>query len=206
MRLQKWAKQTLKKFVISCIDGALISLVWAHSVLMVSTVQAQTFPQSRIDSPLEKSSELKFGRVFVAFGNVDKQQARLIFYKVGASHLNGGITVYFNGSYHTTLASNAFSALCTSPGVVHLAIKPVMVGGQITDDEGSSSAMEIQGGRKHYVRLTADQSIQALERVSEQAALTDLVTATEQIHTLSRVTPVQACHSPPALTEPPSAP
>lgn len=206
MRYKKWAKTTLKKIAILCIDLGLVSLFWAHLVVTVAVAQAQTFHQSRMDSTVEKSNSLKLGNVFVATGNVDKQQASLIFYKVKSPHYKGAITVYVNGMYHTTLASNAFSALCVSPGLVNLMIKPVMVGGHVIDDESRFSVIEIQGGRHHYARVSEAKGVQALQMVSEQVALTELVTAKDQIHTLSRVTPVQVCRSAPAQSVTQSVP
>ncbi|WP_158272890.1 OmpA family protein [Limnohabitans sp. T6-5] len=119
----------------------------------------------------------------------------MIFYRSATSNFKGGATVYFNGMYHATLARNAYTSLCVSPGIGTVGIKAVMVGAPSKTNLDSTSALEMQGGRNQYIRVIEDQNIQVIQPVKEQEALAELTTSRAQIHTLSRVVPVQTCNS-----------
>ena len=188
-------KASKKSTIFSMLHFALGPLFVIHGVLMSSWAHAQLSPETGISRADSKTHPLELGNPFEMPGPVDKQKTRLIFYRSAASNYKGGTTVYFNGMYHATLSRNVYSSLCVSPGIGSIGIKAVMVGAPSKTSLDSTSAVEMQGGRNHYIRVIEDQNIQVIQTVKEQEALAELTTSREQIHTLSRVVPVQMCNS-----------
>lgn len=185
-------------YVASC------ALLLAQGVFTMPVAHAQTASTPKLTGVNENSGVFELGDAFAPPSAVDKQQTRLIFYRASTSSFKGSASIYFNGMYHTSLARNAFSSLCASPGLANLGVKPVMVGRQVKDNFDSINALDLQGGRNHYVRLVEDRSIKVLQPVSEPEALAELAATREQIHTLSRVTPAQVCRNAGAQTSRPN--
>jgi OOP family OmpA-OmpF porin len=193
---KKYLLKTPKKSTrFSVLYFALAPLFVIHGVLMVSWAHAQMSPATSISRADSKTHPLELGNPFEMPGPVDKQKTRLIFYRSATSNFKGGSTVYFNGMYHATLSRNAYTSLCVSPGVGTIGIKAVMVGAPSKTSLDSNTAVEMQGGYNQYIRVIEDQNIQVIQTVKEQEALAELTASRAQIHTLSRVVPVQMCNS-----------
>lgn len=185
---------------------ALFAALMVHGVWLATSAHAQNTTPPGLSVGADNTGVFELGDAFVAPGSLDKQQTRLIVYRASTSSFKGSASIYFNGMYHATLARSAFSSLCASPGLVNLGVKPVMVGRQVKDGYDSISALELQGGRNHYVRVVEDRSVKVLQPVSEPEALAELAATREQIHTISRVTPAQVCRSAAPAAPRPSEP
>jgi len=183
-----------KASIFSLIQMALGPMIVIHAVLASSWSYAQTSPAASISPTDSTTNPFELGNAFETPGPVDKQRTRLIFYRSPTSHFKGGATVYFNGMYHATLSRNAYTSLCVSPGIGTVGIKSVMVGTPSKTILDSITALEMQGGHNQYIRVIEASNSQVIQPVEEQEALAELTTSRAQIHTLSRVVPVQKCN------------
>jgi OOP family OmpA-OmpF porin len=190
--LLKMPKKSTGYSILPIVLGLLLVIL---GVLTSSWVHAQMPPAPSISRADSTSHPFEKGNAFETPGPVDKQKTRLIFYRSGTANFKGGTTVYFNGMYQATLSRNTYTSLCVSPGIGTVGIKAVMVGAPSKTSLDSTSAVEMQGGRNQYIRVIEDQNIQLIQTVTEQEALAELTTSQAQIHTLSRVVPVQMCNS-----------
>ncbi len=175
---------------------ALCTMLLASGSVLTQVARAQSvLAASRVSAPDAKPSVFELGNAFEAPGNVDKQKTRLIFYRPSSSSFKGVASVYYNGMYHATLARNTFTILCVSSGIANIGVKPVVLGLPVKAGIDSISSVELQDGKNQYIRVIEDRNIKMFQSVDEPVALAEMATSREQIHTLSRVSPVLICSS-----------
>jgi outer membrane protein OmpA-like peptidoglycan-associated protein len=146
------------------------------------------------------SADGKFGRfevgsLFKAPANLVGQQSRMIFYRTNTSDFKGAPTINFSGMYHPTLPRNAFSRLCASPWVANVEVKSITAAARNKPSLESVSAMTLKVGSNQYMRVVENQGLKVLQFVVEQEAFAELSKSHEQVHTISRITPAQACRT-----------
>ncbi|WP_090142916.1 OmpA family protein [Limnohabitans sp. DM1] len=198
-------KTFMKNSCFSSLYVAFRALFCIQVALMVPWSHAQSASSNNTGAD-GKFGGFEVGSVFKIPASVVEQQSRMIFYRPNTSDFKGAATIYFNGMYHATLPRNAYTSLCASPGVVNVGVISVMAAGQNNASLESISAIALQGGRNHYLRVVEDQGLKVLQLVSEQEALAELASSREQIHTISRVTPAQACRTALAQAQAQAAP
>lgn len=195
MNISNLNNKQKKNSLYGCVHALVGALLLTCGVVMTPWTHAQNASEAKASAAETKLNVLELGNVFEVPGQVDPQKTRLIFYRSSASNFKGAATIYFNGMYHASLGHNTYTTLCASPGTANIGVKPVVVGGPIKTSLDSISSVDLQGGRNQYLRVMEDRNIKVFQPVKEQEAIAELATSQEQIHTISRVTPVEVCTS-----------
>lgn len=183
-----------------------IPVAWATvGLLLAGTVQAQqrsgAEPQAVIESPSVAGGVARIqvlGGPFAATAPVVASQARIVMYRL-ADGRPGATSVFVDNRYHTSLVAGGWSALCYSSGEAQVAVRQVeAVTSAAKDRYDTVSALNLQPGQTHYLRVGEIEGRPVLHPVASAQALQDIVTTREQQHTVSRV--AQACKEGPPLT------
>ncbi len=191
-------------FVLKLNSFSLVFLMFLGAGITQSAIAQSAPAVSSVSTSDARPSVFELGNAFETPGNVNKQKTRLIFYRPSSSSFKGAATVYYNGMYHATLVRNTFTSLCVSTGVANIGLKPVVVGLPAKAGIDSIRPVELQDGKNQYIRVVEDRNVKVFQSVDEPVALAEMATSREQIHTLSRITPVQTCNSNPDQRAAPS--
>lgn len=140
------------------------------------------------------------GGTFVAPGPVSASQSRVVVYRRADSRLPGASSVFVDGRYHTSLVAGAWSDLCYRSAAVELGARQMQVGSRYKDLMDSITALNLEPGQTHYLRVQDANGRPVLQPVQSVQALQELAGLREQRHTISRV--AQACVSSPAVVPP----
>lgn len=143
------------------------------------------------------------GGAFVAPAPVSAGQSRVVVYRHAGGRLPGASSVFVDGRYHTSLVAGAWSALCYPASAVELGARQMQVGSRSKDLMDSITALNLEPGQTHYLRVDESDARPVLQPVKSAQALQELATIREQKHTISRV--AQACVSAPAVAAAPAA-
>ncbi|MFM8691597.1 MAG: OmpA family protein [Limnohabitans sp.] len=131
------------------------------------------------------------GERYAQLPGVAGSQSRLVVYRIADGQL--GVTgIFVNDRYHGSLVPGAWSQLCVSSGAVELATRQTQAAERPARDlYDAISALTLQGGQVHYLRVDMDGGRAVLRPVVLAQALQELVDLREQVHTVSRA--AQAC-------------
>lgn len=143
------------------------------------------------------------GGEFVVPGPVSASQSRVVLYRRADSRLPGASSVFVDERYHASLVAGAWSALCYPSSAVELGARQMQVGSRSKDPMDSITALTLEPGQTHYVRVEASNGRPVLQPVQSAQALQELASMREQKHTISRV--AQACVSAPPVAAAPAA-
>lgn len=147
------------------------------------------------------------GKAFTSPYPIGADQSRIMLYRTEPSRLSGATSVFVDGRYHTSLVTGAWSALCYRSGAAELGARQMQVGSRPKDLADSITAVQLQGGQTHYLRVQEEQGRPVLQPVPAAQAHQEMVQFKEQVHTVSRV--AQACRegvAPAAVAQPGNAP
>lgn len=132
------------------------------------------------------------GQVFTSPYPIGADQSRIMLYRAAASPgLGGATSVFVDGRYHTSLVPGAWSALCYRIGAAEIGARQMLVGAAPKDRLDTITALQLQGGQTHYLRVQEEQGRPVLQPVSAAQAHQEMSLFKEQVHTVSRV--AQAC-------------
>jgi len=162
-------------------------VAWTHGALLISclwsgVVQAQ---EARIDA---------FGAAFNQPEVAAPSQTRIYAFRATEAISPSPINLYLNGRYHASLLRGGFTEFCLSPG--RLTLQSAL------DDAGQlhlgktlpGQALEVQGGRTMYLRVSEAAGRQTqMQVMPELQALPELRRTRRQQHTVSRAPEVQNC-------------
>jgi OOP family OmpA-OmpF porin len=134
------------------------------------------------------------GDAYVASATVPADKSSLVVYRNPNAQQQSVMTVYINGSYHTSLMQAGFSKVCLAETNldVRTRLRPVNQPVNIALDKNVS--LTISKGQTQYVRVAelADGNTQ-MEVVSAKVAGNELKKTREQMHALSRVEGASPC-------------
>jgi len=138
------------------------------------------------------------GGSFAQGAPVVSSQSRLVLYRL-EDNRPGATSVFVNDRYHTSLVSGGWSQLCYSSGPVELGARQMeAVTRMAKDPYDAISAMNLQPGQTHYLRVSDINGLPVLRPVASIQALQEIASTREQQHTVSRV--AQVCKEAPVLT------
>ena len=137
------------------------------------------------------------GGAFVAPGPVSASQSRVVVYRRADSRLPGATSVFVDERYHASLVAGAWSALCYRAAPVELGARQMQVGSRHKDLMDSITALNLEPGQTHYLRVQDGNDRPVLQPVQTAQALQELAGTREQKHTISRV--AQECVAAPAV-------
>jgi OOP family OmpA-OmpF porin len=164
---------------------------WALPTLLMGlcTVGAQTSAPNGGILPLAEHFNLGTG---VAAG-----QSRVIFYRPTHAPTRGAITVLVNAQYHASLVAGGYTYLCLTPGLTELGVRQMDVELRPNKDGiDAISSIDLRSGQTYFMRMDEQQGKRIFLRpVSAEQAMPELAATKLQVHTVSRVTPVQNCRT-----------
>jgi outer membrane protein OmpA-like peptidoglycan-associated protein len=158
-----------------------------------STVERTVVNAERLES---------LGGAFVTPDPVSASQSRVVVYRRADSRLPGASSVFVDGRYHTSLVAGAWSALCYRSAPVELGARQTQVGSRHKDLMDTITALNLEPGQTHYLRVQDSNARPVLQPVQTAQALQELAGTREQKHTISRV--AQECVAAPAVAAPAS--
>lgn len=128
---------------------------------------------------------------------VAQGQSRIIFYRPVNAPTRGAISILVNEQYHASLIAGGYTFLCVTPGVSELGVRQMDVELRPNKDGiDAISAIDLKSGQTYYLRVEEQQGRRIFLRpVVASQALPELASTRMQIHTVSRVTPVQSCRT-----------
>lgn len=129
-----------------------------------------------------------------ASASITNTQSRLVVYRNPNAKQQSVMTVFINGSYHTSLMQSGFTKIClTEPAIqVRTRLRPVNQAVNVEQDKNVS--LLVHKGQTQYVRVAEmpDGTTQ-MDVVSAKVAGTELQHTREQMHALSRVEAATPC-------------
>lgn len=133
------------------------------------------------------------GSAWRASSALGAEQSRILVYRSQGDALAGATSVFVNGEYHTSLVPGAYSELCYAPAGVEIGARQMKAGGRPKDLVDSISALTLQPGQTHYLKVTEQAGRPVMQPVAESVARQELSGLRLQLHTVSRVDRAQAC-------------
>jgi OOP family OmpA-OmpF porin len=124
-------------------------------------------------------------------------QSRVIFYRPQNAPTRGAISVLVNEQYHASLIAGGYSFICLTPGQVELGVRQMDVELRPNKDGlDAISAIDLKSGQTYYMKVDEQQGRRIFLRpVAVSLALQELASTRLQVHTVSRVKPVQECRT-----------
>jgi outer membrane protein OmpA-like peptidoglycan-associated protein len=201
---QDFDMNQLKVWSFRHVPHALLALmclaapVWAQTTTS-SGVQSTTSAANKT-TPKETAATNKYGvgrpmgDVYAASTTVPSDQSRLVVYRNPNAKQQSVMTVYVNGSYHTSLMQAGFSKICLPDPSIHVRTRLRPVNQPVNVEQDKTVSLMVNKGQTQYVRVTelADGASQ-MELVTAKVAATELPKTREQMHALSRVEGASTC-------------
>lgn len=133
-------------------------------------------------------------------------QSRIVVYRRPDSALSGATSVFIDGQYHTSLVPGGYSELCYAPGAVEVGARQARVGRKPKDPMDTISALTLQPGQTHYLRMTEHSGAPVMQPVAAATAQQEATGLRYQVHTISRVSKAQTCSETAMAATPVQAP
>lgn len=127
------------------------------------------------------------GERFAQLPAVATSQSRIVLYRLDDSR-SGATSVFVNDRYHASLVPGAWSQLCYRTGPVEIATRQMDAATRPAKDRYDAiSAITLQGGQVHYLRVSEANNRPVLRPVPAAQALQEISATRLQLHTVSRV-------------------
>ena len=138
------------------------------------------------------------GGTFTQGAPVVSSQSRIVLYRLEDKR-PGATSIFVDNRYHASLVSGAWSQLCYSSGPAELGARQMEAATRAAKDPYDAiSALSLQPGQTHYLRVHDINGRPVLRPVLSSQALQEIGSTREQQHTVSRV--AQICKEGPPLT------
>lgn len=138
------------------------------------------------------------GGQFVQNAPVVSSQSRIVLYRPDDGR-PGATSIFVDDRYHTSLVPGAWSQLCYNSGQAEVSVRQMeAVTRTAKDHYDGISALNLQPGQTHYLRVNDINGRPVLRPVVSTQALQEIASTREQQHTVSRV--AQVCKEGPPLT------
>lgn len=194
----------LRSLMRMCATTGLLALVCASGIALAQAGRSPSYietQQAGVNARIEV-----LGQAFTSPYPIGADQSRIMLYRTTQGRLSGATSVFVDGRYHTSLVPGAWSALCYRSGAAELGARQMQVGSRPKDLADSITAVQLQGGQTHYLRVQEEQGRPVLQPVPAAQAHQEMSQFKEQVHTVSRV--AQACRegvAPGAVAQPGNA-
>lgn len=199
---------SLRQRMYRCAQLAILALLGASTAALAQGSRSSTYietQQAGVNARIEV-----LGQTFTSPYPIGADQSRIMLYRTAQGRLGGATSVFVDGRYHTSLVTGAWSALCYRSGAAELGARQMQVGSRPKDLADSITAVQLQGGQTHYLRVQEEQGRPVLQPVPAAQAHQEMSQFKEQVHTVSRVAqacregvaPVQAANAPHRITLP----
>ncbi len=134
------------------------------------------------------------GDAYAAAAVSPGNKSRLVVYRNPNAQQQSVMTLYINGSYHTSLMQAGFSKICLTEPSIHVRSRLRPVNQAVNPELDKSVSLTVPKGQTQYVRVaeSTDGTTQ-LEVVTARVASQDLPKTREQMHALSRVEAATPC-------------
>ena len=172
-----------------CAAASCLALLFASSAALAQASRSPSYietQQAGVNARIEV-----LGQAFTSPYPIGADQSRIMLYRPAASRLSGATSVFVDDRYHTSLVPGAWSALCYRSGTTQIGARQMRVGSHPKDLADSITALQLQGGQTHYLRVQEEQGRPVLQPVPAAQAHQEMSQFKEQVHTVSRV--AQAC-------------
>lgn len=127
------------------------------------------------------------GERFVRLPAVANNQSRIVVYRLPDNRA-GATSVFVNDRYHASLVPGAWSQLCYSTGPAEISARQMEAATRPAKDRYDTiSAINLQPGQVHYLRVSDANNRPVLHPVPAAQALQEIANTRLQLHTVSRV-------------------
>jgi len=168
---------------------ALACLSWAHAQVPAISNRYPAVIESSSGGVNSRIDVL--GQRIAQLPAVAADQSRIVLYRLDDGR-SGATSIFVNTRYHTSLVPGAWSQLCYRSGPVELATRQMQAVDQPARDRFDAvSALPLQSGQVHYLRVDMRGAQPVLTPVAPAQAQQEMANTREQLHTVSRV--AQAC-------------
>jgi outer membrane protein OmpA-like peptidoglycan-associated protein len=134
------------------------------------------------------------GDAYLAAMPVPADMSRLVVYRLPNSKQQSVMTVYINGSYHTSLMQAGFSEVCMDETNLNVRTRLRPVNEPVNVDLDKNVSLTIAKGQSQYVRVAElANGTTEMNVVTAQVAGNELKKTREQMHALSRVEGATPC-------------
>ncbi len=138
------------------------------------------------------------GDPFAQGAPVVSSQSRIVLYRPDDGR-PGATSVFVDDRYHTSLVPGAWSQLCYNSGPAEVGARQMEAVTRAAKDRYDAiSALNLQPGQTHYLRVSDINGRPVLRPMASTQALQEISATREQQHTVSRV--AQLCKEGPPLT------
>lgn len=183
----------LKVWSFRHVSHALLALM-----CLAAPAWAQTTTPSSAKSTTSAANKYGVGRpmgdVYAASASVVSDQSRLVMYRNPNTKQQSVMTMYVNGSYHTSLLQAGFSKICLTDSNIHVRTRLRPANQPVNVEQDKEVSLMLNKGQTQYLRVTelADGTTQ-MDVVTAKVAAAELPKTREQMHALSRVTGAVPC-------------
>ena len=198
--IQKYASWGLAVGVLQGWRCVRAGATLAALALMAAGVQAQR-QGGAYPAVVEASGAGAQGRIevlgerYAQLPGVAGTQSRLVVYRLADGQL-GATGIFVNDRYHGSLVPGAWSQLCVSSGAVELATRQTQaVERPARDLYDAISALTLQGGQVHYLRVDMDAGRAVLRPVVLAQALQELVDLRQQAQAVAPAAAPVSAHT-----------
>ena len=182
--LRRWRGLTSSSLLALILTGACLLL--AHPA---HAQRSESHP-AVVEGPSVSGGQARIdvlGERFAQLPAVATSQSRIVVYRLDDNR-DGATSVFVNDRYHTSLVPGAWSQLCYRTGPVEIATRQMQAATHPAKDRYDTiSAITLQGGQVHYLRVSDTNNRPVLRPVPAAQALQELGSARLQLHTVSRV-------------------
>lgn len=190
--LSRGTREVLSRARGRVLGLTLLALLPLLSSMALAQAQAGPYPAVIESSNAGVNSRIEvLGRGFAALP-ATAGHSRLVVYRLDDGR-SGATSVFVDTRYHTSLVPGAWSQLCYRSGPVELATRQMQtIDRPARDRHDAISAVTLQTGQAHYLRVEMVGGRPVLTPVEAAQALQELARTREQLHTVSRA--AQTCN------------
>lgn len=169
-----------------------------HALLALMCLAAPAWAQTTMPSGAQTAvSKYGVGRPMgdaYALATASNEQSRLVVYRNPNDKQQSVVTVYVNGSYHTSLMQAGFTKICLTEPLIQVRTRLRPVNQAVILEQDKDVSLTVNKGQTQYVRVAElpDGTAQ-MEVVTAKVASNELQKTREQMHALSRVEGARPC-------------
>lgn len=194
----------LKVWSFRHVSHALLALMclaaptWAQTTLASSEQKTTSGTQKTTSKNSIETSKYgvnrPMGDTYAALGPESNEQSRLVVYRNPNAKQQSVMTVYINGSYHTSLMQAAFTKICLPEPAIQVRTRLRPANQPVNVEQDKNISLTVGKGKTQYVRVAElpDGTTQ-MDVVTAKVAGNELQHTREQMHALSRVESASPC-------------
>jgi outer membrane protein OmpA-like peptidoglycan-associated protein len=135
------------------------------------------------------------GDVYAAAALSSGDKSRVVVYRNPNADQQSVMTLYINGSYHTSLMQAGYSKICLTEPSIHVRSRLRPVNQSVNVELDKSISLTVPKGQTQYLRVTeSTDGTTQMDVVTARVAAQELPKTREQMHALSRVEAATPCN------------